>query len=217
MKDLPGFSPFQQQEAPYKAFRRPPIRPRQLSYGHESFPIRPERLQASRRALAELAKDYRDDDGAYPWRLWFHPGTGLPGFVRLRLHRPLAAGDEAALGEAAALLRGQWGPSYRGWTAALFGDPSEFGRSFEGGEVKRLPPGGELGKPAMRHFAWTQSFAGLPVVGGSLRLHEGVHDTRVAVTSSFFPIADGQGDFPAGVEWEEWALQLRVAQAMWAQ
>lgn len=203
-----------EQSTPHEAFRRPPVRPRRLSYGHESFPISPERLQTSRRALAELAQGYRDDDGAYPWRLWFHPGTGLPGFMRLRLHRPLATGDETALEEAAALLRGQWESSYRTWTDGLFGDPSEFGRSFDVGEVIRLPGGGELGKPAMRHFAWSQSFAGLPVVGGSLRLHEGVRDARVAVTSSFFPIADGA---PAGAEWDEWALRLRIWQAWPAQ
>jgi hypothetical protein len=217
MKDLPNVSPSYQQETPYKAFHQPPIRPRRLSYGHESFPIRPERLQTSRRALAELVQGYLDEDGTYPWRLWFHPGTGLPGFMRLRLHRPLAAGDEAALEEAAALLQGQWGPSYRDWSAALFGDPSAFNPSFDGGEIIRLPGGGELGKPAMRHFAWTQSFAGLTVVGGSLRLHEGVHDTRVAVTSSFFPVADGEEDLLAGSEWDEWALRLRVWQALLAQ
>lgn len=200
-----------EQSAPYEAFRRPAVRPRRLSYGHESFPISPERLQTSRRALAELALGYRDDDGAYPWRLWFHPGTGLPGFLRLRLHRPLADGDDAALEEAAALLRGQWEP---GWATALFGESSEFGRSFGGGEVIHLPGGGELGKPATRHFAWSQSFAGLPVVGGSLRLHEGMRDARIAVTSSFFPITDGT---PAGAEWDEWALRLRVLQAMPAQ
>ncbi len=198
----------------WEGFRPPPVRPRQLSYGHESFPIDPERLQTSRRALAELAQGYHDAEGPYPWRLLFHPGTGLPAFVRLRLHHPLADND-AALDNAAALLRGQWEQSYIGFTAALFGAGDEFDRSFgEEGEVIVLPGGGELGKPAMRHFAWTQRFAGLPVVGGSLRLHEGVRDTRVAITSSFFPVADAP---PAGQSWEPWALELRIRQAMLAQ
>jgi len=198
----------------WEHFRRTSLRPRRLSHGHESFPIDPQRLGISRRALAELAQGYPDAEGTYPWRLLFHPGTGLPAFVRLRLHHPLSDND-AALDNAAALLRGQWEQSYTGFTAALFGASDEFDRSFgEEGEVIVLPGGGELGKPAMRHFAWTQRFAGLPVVGGSLRLHEGVRDSRVAVTSSFFPVADAP---PAEQPWEPWALELRIRQAMLAQ
>ncbi len=194
-----------------------PIRPRLLSYGNENFPIRQERLQTSRNALAELAP-YYDADGRYPWRLMFHPGTGLPALLRLRLHRPLSDDDQEALAEAAALLGGEFEWSYRGWTGAVFGDSAEFPNSYGGGDILQMRQTDrefrqEARRTSMRHFSWRQHFQGIPVIGGSVRLHEGVRDERVAITSSFFPIAD-QDEWPSGNDvWEGSLLGLRAIQA----
>lgn len=198
----------------------PPIRPRSQSYGSESFPITPARLQASRTELAERATNFRNPDGRYPWRLLFHLGTGLPAFVRLRLHRPFSDDDQTALGEAANLLGGQFELSYRGWSGAIFGQATEFGRSYtrEGKIIHMVSAGNEADpnarRTSMRHFAWRQRFQGLPVIGGSVRLHEGVRDERVAITSSFFPITDQEPSPLDGAVWNESVLRLRAAQAL---
>lgn len=198
----------------------PPIRPRSQSYGSESFPITPARLQASRTELAERASNFRNPDGRYPWRVLFHPGTGLPAFVRLRVHRPFSDDHRTALIEAARLLGGQFELSYRGWSGAIFGEAMEFVRSYaRNGEIIHMMSTGNKTDPnalrtSMRHFAWRQRFQGLPVIGGSVRLHEGVRDERVAITSSFFPITDQEPSPRDGAVLDEPVLWLRAAQAL---
>jgi hypothetical protein len=168
-----------------------PVRPCRQVYWKERFPVDHARLKSSREALHSLFLDHtlKRNGKVYPWRLALSPATGLPAFLRTWLDHPLAEDDaeddEAALGAAGELLA-------TGLRAqAIFGKPIDFGKEFEKGSVIKLstPEQGEGAQP-IHHFTWRQVYNGLPVIGGSVRVHEGVRDERVSITSSYFPVSD---------------------------
>ena len=156
-------------------------------YWRERFPVERFRLEVSRQALDQLRSKHisQPDSQAYPWRLGLNPGTGLPAFLRTWLSGPLDEDEAEARRKAQGLL------TETIHSQTIFGIQMDAGLSeeFVPGPVIKLgsQEGGQHTRD-VRHFTWRQVRNGVPVIGGSVRVHGVVGDKRVAVTSSYFPI-----------------------------
>ena len=186
-----------------------PIRPRTSTYWAERFPVARGRLNNSRKALSSLAPDhvFEQEGKVYPWRLALSPATGLPAFLRTWLDQALSEDDAEAQSAAASIL------TQASRAQAVFGEILDFAREFQQGPVIKLSmPGQGQDASPIRHFTWRQVHRGIPVLGGGVRVHEGLRDRRVSITSSYFPVADQLP--PAGGVQRPGLLLLRALQAV---
>lgn len=174
-----------------------PVRRQPDLSGREQFPINPERRSASAAALHSLRQGHADRSGerSFPWRAALLPATGLPATLRIWTG-DLDGFDDNDVDAAARrlLLDDCYGRSLFGETLA-----DDFDDRFRTAEVFWAPSAFDppYVRPT-RHICWQQIHHGLPVLGGSVRVHEVMGDPRVCITSSFIPVEDAPPNPEAG-------------------
>lgn len=206
----------------------PPIRLRTQVYWRENAPVQLERLRAAAGAVAKLQERHpyerisadQKTMRVYPWRLARNPATGLPAHLRTWLDIPLdRENDDKARDEVQnQLAKGLYAAAIFG-ADPTFGNvlPLDFPQEFIPSPILRLETvaDNEQGRPDFitRHFGWRQIYQGLRVIGGSLRVHEGVGDERAFITSSYFPIADQPPALDPGTWLNPTLLRLRALES----
>lgn len=175
----------------------PPVRRPAGLPERDRFPVDPERRRRSARALYDLRQEHQKrDDGSFPWRAKLLTATALPATLRtwtdVRFDLDDDRGQEMAQTLFSTGLR----------SGALFGEvkADRFAEEFVATPIIKVGASRKSGDDSvMRHFGWRQIYRGLPVLGGSGRVHEVTGDRRICLTSSYFPVEDAPPNLEASI------------------